>query len=96
MNKTIFAALFALLWSATLFAAGQQYAIGVDGLACPFCAYGIEKQLNRIEDVESLSTELKSGTVIITMQAGAVLTEARAKQAVEKAGFTLRSFKPQQ
>jgi len=24
--------------------AGTQYVIGVDGLTCPFCAYGLEKK----------------------------------------------------
>ena len=43
MNKLILLPLFLLLWSASLFAAGDQYALGVDGLGCPFCAYGIEK-----------------------------------------------------
>ena len=68
------------------------YAIGVDGLACPFCAYGIEKQLSRIAGVETVLTDIESGTVAVTMAEGAALEEAAAAKAVDDAGFTLRSF----
>ena len=69
------------------------YAVQVDGLACPFCAYGIEKQLTRIDGVASVETDIKSGSVVITMKPGATLDEAEAKRAVEAAGFTLREFR---
>lgn len=68
------------------------YRLQADGLACPFCAYGIEKQLGRIAGVASVSTDIKSGTLTISMQAAASLTETEARRAVEQAGFTLRSF----
>jgi len=68
------------------------YSLEADGLSCPFCAYGIEKQLSRIDGVASVSTDIKSGTVTIFMEAGASLEESAAKTAVEKAGFTMRSF----
>lgn len=72
--------------------AGPRYALEVDGLACPFCAYGIEKQLGRIDGVEVLETDIASGTVVVTMTDGAILEESRAREAVEAAGFTLRAF----
>ncbi len=71
----------------------EEVTLRVDGLACPFCAYGIEKQLNAIEGVESAETEIKSGSVVITMQDGAALDEAAARKAVDAAGFTMRAFK---
>lgn len=69
------------------------YTLQADGLACPFCAYGIEKQLTRIAGVESVETDVASGTVVITMKSGATLTEADAKRAVDAAGFTMRGFR---
>lgn len=83
----------ALLSAASASEEQPVYTLQAYGLACPFCAYGIEKQLSRIEGVESVSTDIKSGTVTITMQAGAALEEATAKRAVDKAGFTMRDFK---
>lgn len=69
------------------------YTIQADGLACPFCAYGIEKQLSAIEGVASVETDIKSGTVTVTMKEGAALDEKVARKAVERAGFTMRGFK---
>ncbi len=91
----ILAALMVAVVSPTIATAAEPtavYSLGADGLACPFCAYGIEKQLSRIDGVESVSTDIKSGTVTIFMEAGASLEESAAKRAVEKAGFTMRSF----
>jgi len=75
---------------------GLVYTLQVDGLACPFCAYGIEKQVQAIEGVAAVETEIKTGTVTITMVAGATLTEAAARKAVEDAGFTFRGLSPPQ
>lgn len=69
------------------------YQLQVDGLACPFCAYGIEKKLHAIKGVEDVQTDLKSGSVFIRMGGDATLDEATAKQAVEAAGFRLKSLK---
>ena len=37
--------------------------IEVGGLACPFCAYGIEKRLKKIDGIAELSVLLEEGTV---------------------------------
>ncbi len=69
-------------------------AYGIDGLGCPFCAYGIEKQLGSVAGVDTVDVDIKRGVVIVTMAAGATLDEGTARQAVENAGFDLRSFAP--
>ncbi|MFQ5756349.1 MAG: heavy-metal-associated domain-containing protein [Acidiferrobacterales bacterium] len=73
-------------------AGSAVYSLQVDGLACPFCAYGIEKKLSAIDGVEKIDVDIKSGQVIVTMANGASLSEDRARQAVKDAGFTLRAF----
>ncbi|MFQ5535795.1 MAG: heavy-metal-associated domain-containing protein, partial [Sphingomonadales bacterium] len=89
----ISAVIAVLLSISNLAWAGETYRLKVDGLACPFCAYGIEKELSRLDGVESAKTDIKSGTVIVTMSPGATLDEAAAKRAVKAAGFTMRGFK---
>lgn len=91
------AAIVTLMLGATFAAQGQDangavYRLSVDGLACPFCAYGIEKQLSKIEGVEEIDTNIGTGTVLITMVNGAKFDEQTARQAVEAAAFTLREF----
>ena len=75
-------------------AAPQAYKLRVDGLACPFCAYGVEKKLNAVKGVQRIEVDIAGGTVTVTMAEGASLDEAAAKKAVKDAGFTLRGFEP--
>ncbi len=81
-----------MLFVAATFAEPQTYKLQVDGLACPFCAFGIEKKLSEIEGVNQLDTDIKAGVILLTMKDGVNLDETAAKQAVDKAGFTLRGF----
>ncbi len=73
-------------------AVGPVYSLGVDGLACLFCAYGIEKKLSALEGVKGISVDLKAGRVIVSMEEGASLDESTAREQVEATGFTLRGF----
>ena len=43
MKMFLWIPLLAMVLSGAAFAGGNQYALAVDGLACPFCAYGVEK-----------------------------------------------------
>ncbi len=95
MKKRVLFTAVSLFWSATLFAASTQYLLRVDGLSCPFCAYGIEKKLIKTEGVESVTFDLDKGLVIVKAKEGVTLTEARLKQLVDDAGFTLRSVSEQ-
>jgi len=72
--------------------AGETYKLQVDGLSCPFCAYGIEKKLGSLDGVQGVDVDLASGAVRVTMQAHATLDEATATRAVKEAGFTLKHF----
>ncbi len=81
-----------ILISAVALAAPQAFKLRVDGLACPFCAYGIEKQLSSVDGVQSVDVDIKAGEVIVTMADGVTLDETEARRAVKDAGFDLRSF----
>ncbi|MCZ6553552.1 MAG: heavy-metal-associated domain-containing protein [SAR324 cluster bacterium] len=71
-------------------AAPEAYTLTVDGLACPFCAYGLEKHINALEGIESIEIDIDEGTILVTMAEGAEIDEADLRQAVNDAGFTLR------
>ncbi len=81
-----------LLWSLAAFAGGTQYAMRVDGLACPYCAYGIEKKLKQIEGVEKIDIDLNKGLVTVNVREGVELTEPQVKKLFKDAGFTYRSM----
>jgi mercuric ion binding protein len=83
----------ALLWSAHALAS-DPYVLVVDGLACPFCAYGIEKKFTELPGVAAVDIDIDGGKVLVTMSSGATLSEKDARKAVRDAGFTLRTFSP--
>ena len=70
----------------------SAYTVGVDGLACPFCAYGIEKQLYKLDGVELVEIDIKLGQAVIKMVEGRTLERIQVEVAIEKSGFSLRSF----
>ena len=63
MNKSIALLVLALLWNTAALAGETLYEIRVDGLACPYCAYGIEKKLDQIDGVKFLDLDLEKGIV---------------------------------
>ena len=73
-------------------AEGGRFRLRVNGISCPFCAYGIEKKLGAREGVESVEVRLDEGAVIVRTRPGGELTEERARKAVEAAGFGLQGF----
>jgi len=77
---------------AAVFAAQTHYRLQVDGLACPFCAYGIEKQLTRTDGVKDINVDINAGTVTVTMADGTKMSKSQADRIVKDAGFTLRGF----
>lgn len=90
--RAVLALLVALCSTTAALAAGPNYRIEVAGLACPFCAYGIEKSLLALDGVERVQTNIAEGAVTVTMKDDARLDEVTARRAVEDAGFTLRGF----
>ncbi len=79
-------------WSAAAFADGTRYELRVDGLACPFCAYGIEKKLNAIDGVNNVDLDLNSGLVTVDVTEGAALNDSQMTELFNDAGFTYRSM----
>lgn len=93
MMKIIFGAAVAIaLFGGAMSATAQAevYSLYVDGLACPFCAYGIEKELTSLDGVEKVEVDINKGVVVVTAAEGARIPEASLRQAVDNAGFTLR------
>ncbi len=88
---TIIFIIIALTGSGLSIAAGTRYELRVDGLACPFCAYGIEKEFTRTEGVESVEIDLINGLVIVNTSEGKKFSEDQLKTIIDDTGFTLRS-----
>jgi len=62
-------------------------------MACPFCAFGIEKHLGRLAGVRSARVNLGQGTAILDLQPGKTVSFDAVRGAVEKAGFKATELK---
>jgi len=91
--KRIIPVLLLMFLSFGAFAADTQYIMRVDGLACPYCAYGVEKKLSAIDGVQGIDVDLNTGIVQVSVADGVVLEEPAMKQLFRDAGFTFRSMK---
>ncbi len=92
MKILMTAMVLSLGWSAAAFTDGTRYELRVDGLACPFCAYGIEKKLNAIDGVDEVDIDLNSGLVTVDVTEGVVLNDSQMTELFNDAGFTYRSM----
>lgn len=66
----------------------QVLEIQVKGMTCPFCAYGVEKNLGKLPGVEKAEVSLQAKKVRVVMQPGHAPDEARVRQLILESGFT--------
>lgn len=64
----------------------------VNGLSCPFCAFGIEKKLLDVDGVQRVDVFLDDGRIALTFAPENAATVSDLEQAVEKAGFELAAL----
>lgn len=62
--------------------------IEIKGLACPYCAYGMEKELLKVAGVDNVDIELKEGMAYISTPISQKPTREDLKKIIEDAGFT--------
>jgi mercuric ion binding protein len=62
--------------------------IEVDGLSCPFCAYGLEKKLKKVAGSENVLIELTEGEATMNVPKDQQPTKEELQKIVKDAGFT--------
>jgi copper chaperone len=87
--------ILALTWHTAALAAGIRYVMRIDGLACPYCAYGIEKKLKAVDGVEKIDVDLNKGLVTVNVADGVELSDEQMTRLINDAGFTFRSMTKQ-
>ena len=63
--------------------------IEIMGLACPFCAFGMEKELKKVAGVDDVKIELKAGLAYISTPIEQKPTKERLEKIITDAGFTV-------
>lgn len=62
------------------------------GLTCSMCSNAINKQLKKIPEVESVTTDLNTNTFVVYFKKGNNVSPKTIKESVEKAGFFVGSL----
>ena len=83
--------ILALGFSASL-AQSDEVKVRVDGLSCPFCAYGLEKKLNELDGVDSIFIDFEEGLVLMQVIDSQNISEEEIRTKIEEAGFTPREI----
>lgn len=70
----------------------EKVDIRVDGLSCPFCAYGLEKKLKRIEGVGGVKIYIDKGVATLQNKKERSIAFENLDSVVKDAGFTARQI----
>ena len=92
IKNTFIVAMLVLLSAASTFASIDEVRLHVEGLACPFCTFGIEKGLKKVPGVISAETTIRTGVVRVQMEPSTPLDYAALWEAVKESGFTPASI----
>ncbi|WP_411028864.1 heavy-metal-associated domain-containing protein [Spongiimicrobium sp. 3-5] len=91
MKKTIVTTL--VITILTVFSANAQKAmdnflVQVDGLGCPFCAYGLEKKFKEFKGIKQVKIDIETGDFSFSYPSEKALSMEAVTKQVEKAGYT--------
>jgi copper chaperone CopZ len=62
--------------------------VEVSGLTCPFCAWGVERNVEKVSGVESCDVSVEEGKARIVLSPGATADIEAIKRAILDAGFS--------
>ena len=66
----------------------DQIEVQVDGLGCPFCAYGLEKKFKEFKGIKDVKIEMETGLFNFTYPSEKEMTLKQVESQVDKAGYT--------
>jgi len=71
----------------------DHFQIQVDGLGCPFCAYGLEKKFKEFKGLKKISIDIETGNFEFDYPNEKKLTMESVILQVQKAGYTPKTAK---
>ena len=64
--------------------------IEIEGMACPYCAFGMEKELKKVAGVEDVEIEFKRGLAYISTPIDQKPTKKSLEEIITNGGFTVK------
>ncbi len=86
--QAVIVVLVTLLLAAPSEARVESASVVVQGMSCPFCAFGVEKRLKKVGGVRSVTVSTRDGLASLTAKDDQSIAVREIPRAVEKAGFT--------
>lgn len=84
--------LFILVLTGTASISAQQsydkFEVQVDGLGCPFCAYGLEKKFKEFKGIREVKIDIETGQFSFAYPTDKALGLKTVEDQVKKAGYT--------
>ncbi len=66
----------------------DSFTVKVEGLGCPYCAYGLEKKFLELKDVQNQHINIETGILTFTYPFLLGLTTDQVEAQVKKSGYT--------
>jgi cation transport ATPase len=84
--------LLVLLFSSHIAIAATSIKAEVNGMVCAFCAKGIEKKLNAMQEGKGAFVDLKNRVVVLELKDGQDVSVEKFTQVIKDAGYTVSKF----
>lgn len=66
----------------------DQVSVRVDGLGCPYCAYGLEKKIKKLKGIKKIKIDIEEGIMTFNYPSEEKISLATIDQQVADAGYT--------
>ncbi len=65
----------------------RQIEVTILGMSCPFCAYGVQQKLKKLDGVTELEVVLETGLAALRLEEDADISNELLQKTVKDAGF---------
>jgi len=92
MKNLLLIMIMSILTGFTLDAQRDIVTAQVDGLGCPYCAYGLEKKFKKVKGIKNVKIEIEEGIFTFTVPSEVDLQVEEVDNRVDLAGYTAKSI----
>lgn len=66
----------------------DHFTVKVDGLGCPYCAFGLEKKFKELKGIKNQKIQMETGILTFEFPADKSLSIEKVQKQVNEAGYT--------
>lgn len=66
----------------------DEFTVQVDGLGCPFCAYGLEKKIKKLKGIKKVKIDMEEAVMTFKYPSEKELSLTSVEKQVDEAGYT--------